>query len=77
MDGVEKQAVVAAVPDTQSVDQTVDTRRCYQCDGRFGLTRHRLALKQFCSTGCLSKYQETVRKVSLLKEWRDLYTRKL
>jgi hypothetical protein len=32
-------------------------KRCYQCDGRFGLIRYRLALNQFCSRRCLNKYK--------------------
>ena len=32
-------------------------KRCYQCDGRFGLIRHRFALKQFCSRRCLLEYR--------------------
>jgi hypothetical protein len=32
-------------------------KRCNQCNGRFGLLRHRLALKQFCSKACLQRYK--------------------
>ena len=32
-------------------------KRCYQCDGQFGLIRHRFALKQFCSERCLVNYR--------------------
>ena len=32
-------------------------KRCYQCDGRFGLIRHRFGLKQFCSKPCLLEFR--------------------
>ena len=35
-------------------------KRCYRCGGRFGLIRHRLALKQFCSQRCLSEYKAEI-----------------
>jgi hypothetical protein len=51
--------------------------RCYQCDGRFGLIRHRFALKQFCSKECLGTYKtDSQRTVARLKEWIDFLARK-
>jgi hypothetical protein len=46
--------------------------RCATCGGAFGLIRHRLALKQFCSKRCLEHYrangkQETFKLVDLPK----------
>ena len=32
-------------------------KRCYQCDERFGLIRHRFGLKQFCSKRCLLEFR--------------------
>ena len=32
-------------------------KRCYLCNGPFGLIRHRFALKQFCSKQCLDQYK--------------------
>jgi hypothetical protein len=41
-------------------------QRCEVCSGRFGLIRHRLAFKQFCSRHCLNQYlaslKEAIRK---------------
>ena len=37
-------------------------KRCYQCNGRFGLIRHRFALKQFCSKNCVIKYRANVER---------------
>jgi hypothetical protein len=54
------------------------TNRCYQCNGRFGLVRRRLGLKQFCSTRCLSQYKTDIeRTTSRIKEWKDFLSRKL
>jgi hypothetical protein len=53
-----------------------DRKRCYQCDGAFGLIRRRFALKQFCSIQCLNKYRENERKISRIKEWRDYFAKK-
>jgi len=56
----------------------LDGNRCYQCNGRLGLIRHRAGLKSFCSNRCLNEYEDdTQRKISLIKEWRDFYNRKL
>jgi hypothetical protein len=53
---------------------------CHECNGRFGLIRHRFALKQFCSKRCLQKYRiDSERKVGFshkaidrLSRWRTL-----
>jgi hypothetical protein len=34
--------------------------RCYQCHGRFGLIRHRYALRHFCTKECVSDLGTTV-----------------
>jgi hypothetical protein len=67
-----REFVMEVVPNIQMAD----TENCCQCNGRVGLIPHRLALKKFCSTHCLNQYNEAVRKVSLIKEWRDIYARK-
>jgi hypothetical protein len=52
--------------------------RCYQCNGRLGLVRHRLGLKQFCSTQCLGQYKTDVeRTTTRIKEWAHFLSRKL
>jgi len=52
-------------------------KRCFQCNGRFGLTRHRSALKQFCSSRCLEEFRiETERESSRIKKWTDFLDRK-
>jgi hypothetical protein len=61
------------VPDIR----TADTGHCGQCNGPVGQNTHRVALKLFCSTRCLEEYNDTARKVSLIKEWRDFYSRRL
>jgi hypothetical protein len=54
------------------------TRRCYQCNGRFGLVRHRLGFKQFCSTRCLGQYKTDVeRTTTRIKEWTHFLSRDL
>ena len=54
------------------------TNRCYQCNGRFGLIRCRLALKQFCSERCLNKYKTNMEiKMSRIKKWAEFLTRRL
>jgi hypothetical protein len=53
-------------------------RRCYQCRGRFGLVRYRLAQKQFCSKQCMAKYKaDNERKLSRIKTWADFFARKM
>jgi hypothetical protein len=65
-------------PATPSVLKKSRTNRCYQCNGRFGLVRHRLGLRQFCSTRCLGQYRtDTERTATRLKEWADFLYRKL
>jgi hypothetical protein len=57
--------------------RTVRPNRCYQCNGRFGLIRHKSALKQFCSKACLAEYRaSSEREVSRLKAWTTFLTRK-
>ena len=52
-------------------------KRCFQCNGRFGLIRYSHALKQFCSKRCVNKYKaDTERKNSRIKEWRDFLAKK-
>ena len=54
------------------------TKRCYQCNGRFGLVRHRLGLKQFCSNRCINQYKaEVERTTTRIKEWAHFLSRKL
>jgi hypothetical protein len=54
----------------------VDTKRCYRCKGRFGLARRTFALKQFCSNRCLQQYKADAARISLIKEWREYFSRK-
>jgi hypothetical protein len=64
-------------PELPATRRDTEKKRCYQCDGRFGLIRNRFALKQFCSKHCLNEYKSgTKYKMSLLKEWRDFYNQK-
>jgi len=50
--------------------------RCEVCKGPFGLIRHRLAHKQFCSKQCLEWYQaERMQRASSLKQWIDVSRR--
>jgi hypothetical protein len=52
------------------------TKRCYLCDGSFGLIRHRFALKQFCSKQCLDQYRGNIEsQASRSKQWIDFLTR--
>ena len=54
-----------------------DNKRCYHCNGRFGLIRHRFALKHFCSKRCLDGYKTTTeRKISRIKEWAHILAQK-
>jgi hypothetical protein len=55
--------------------RNASTKRCYTCNGRFGLVRYRVALKQFCSKLCLEKYKaNTDRQASRSKQWIDFLT---
>jgi hypothetical protein len=50
--------------------------RCEVCKGAFGLTRRRLASKQFCSKQCLDWYlAERIHRVSSFKQSIDLSRR--
>ena len=52
-------------------------KRCFQCNGRFGLIRYRHGLKHFCSKKCLNRYKsDTERKISRIKEWTDFLAQK-
>jgi hypothetical protein len=45
-------------------------KRCFECNGRFGLIRYRLAQKSFCSKQRRDKFRaDTERKVSRIKKW--------
>ena len=43
-------------PEPPPIVRKVGTRRCYQCNGRFGLVRYELINKTFCSKRCFDKY---------------------
>jgi Manganese containing catalase len=43
-------------PERPPIVRKVGTRRCYQCNGRFGLVRYELINKTFCSKRCFDKY---------------------
>jgi hypothetical protein len=50
--------------------------RCHQCEGSFGLIRHRYVLRQFCSKECLHEYQlERDRTVIRIKQETDFLGR--
>jgi hypothetical protein len=52
-------------------------KRCFQCNGRFGLIRYRRGLKHFCSKWCVNKYKaDTERKISRIKEWTEFLARR-
>jgi hypothetical protein len=46
--------------------------RCEVCKGSFGLIRHRLAFKQFCSKHCLDQYLATLKHSFGLKRRTEL-----
>jgi hypothetical protein len=49
--------------------------RCYQCQGRFGLIRHRYALKQFCTKECLEQFRnQGDHEAHRLKRWVEFLT---
>ena len=46
--------------------------RCEICNGCFGLIRHRIGHKQFCSKHCLEQYlAKSEQRPSSLKQWLD------
>ena len=45
--------------------------RCEVCNGSFGLIRHRLAYKQFCSKHCLDQYLASRKQSIGLKQWTE------
>ena len=52
-------------------------KRCFQCNGRFGLIRYRHGLKHFCSKRCVNTYKsDTERKISRIKEWTGFLAQK-
>jgi hypothetical protein len=66
------------VPEILPSRREAEKVRCHQCNGRFGLIRHGFARKQFCTKACVDKYKtDTGRKISLIKEWRDYFARKV
>ena len=66
------------LPRTLAPVSKASTKRCYQCDGRFGLVRHRLVNKAFCSKQCLGTYKaDAERRISRIKDWVDFLARKL
>jgi hypothetical protein len=66
-----------AVPEPSPALRPTDAKRCYQCDGQFGLIRHGANRKQFCSKRCVEKYRAGIElKMPLIREWRDYFTRK-
>lgn len=59
-------------------DERHHMKRCYQCNGRFGLIRYRLAHKNFCSKQCRDKYRtDTEHKVSRIRKWTEFLAEKL
>jgi hypothetical protein len=40
-------------------------KRCYLCNGPFGLIRHRFALKQFCSKQCLAEGEINIEELRI------------
>jgi hypothetical protein len=45
-------------------------KRCYRCNGHFGLVRYRFAVKAFCSKRCLNEHKtDTERRTSRIKTW--------
>jgi hypothetical protein len=61
-----------------SVLKTGHTKRCHQCNGSFGLVRHRLGLKQFCSIRCQAQHNADVeRTTTRIKEWAHFLSQKL
>lgn len=64
-------------PELLQCEDKADMKRCYQCNGRFGLIRHKLGFNHFCSRACLNNYKtETERKIWRLKEWADFLRHK-
>jgi hypothetical protein len=75
MDNTEKKTVTCRAP--HSTPKKADTKDCYHCNGRFGLVRYRRADKAFCSERCLNKFKTDIEpKMSLIKEWRNYFSRK-
>jgi hypothetical protein len=53
-------------------------KRCEQCSERFGLVRHRLGLKQFCSKQCLKRYKaDSEQTISRINAWIAFLSGKL
>ena len=52
-------------------------KRCMQCSGRFGLTRHRWYTAVFCSKRCREKYLDKLAKDrERLRQWFGLADRR-
>ena len=57
MDAVNKtEEMQEHFPERPPIVRKVGARRCYQCNGRFGLVRYELINKTFCSKRCFDKY---------------------
>jgi hypothetical protein len=60
------------LPETHPITSERDIKRCYRCNGGFGLVRYRFALKAFCSKRCLNEYRgDAERRKSRIKTWSD------
>ena len=52
-------------------------KRCFQCNGRFGLIHYRHGIKRFCSKRCVNNYKsDTERTKSRIKGWLDFLAQK-
>jgi len=57
--------------------RTSGPNRCHHCNGRFGLVRHRLAHRQFCSKACVAQYRaDSAREASRFTAWTHFLTGK-
>jgi hypothetical protein len=66
-----------ASSETPGQRSALTPNRCYQCHGRFGLVRHRYALRQFCTKQCLERFRnDSGREAHRLKKWAEFLTRK-
>jgi hypothetical protein len=64
-------------PEPPPTLRKADNKRCHHCNGRFGLIRHRFALKHFCSKRCLDGYKtRTERRILRIKEWANILPQK-
>jgi hypothetical protein len=66
-----------ASSETSGQRPALTPNRCYQCHGRFGLIRHRYALRQFCTKQCLERFRNNSdREAHHLRKWAEFLTRK-